>query len=365
MKMSILQKRFGVSGAALDWFQSYITDRSQSFRCQEISTDPQNLACGVPQGSVLGPLKFIAYTEDVQTIFRRHLLKYMLFADDKQVYGSDILSKLPSLRATLSACVVDVAEWCAARRLSLNASKTELIWFGSRHNLSKMSNLELYITAGSDKITPTSVVRDLGVMLDSELSMKQHVAKVASLCYYHLRRIRQIRRRVGLEVATQLVVALVLSRLDYCNAVLAGLPASTTEPLQRVQNCAARLLFLLRPRDHVRPYLQRLHWLPVIWRVKYKLCLLMFKSLHGFTPTYIADSLTTCSTKPGRPGLRSQTSRRFVKPMTRTTLGERAFSYAGPAEWNELPPELQSIDKLNDFRRKLKTHLFRAAYPAS
>ena len=228
-----------------------------------------------------------------------------------------------------------------------------------------MSNLELYITAGSDKITPTSVVRDLGVMLDSELSMKQHVAKVASLCYYHLRRIRQIRRRVGLEVATQLVVALVLSRLDYCTAVLAGFAASTTEPLQRVQNCAARLLFLLRPRDHVRPYLQRLHWLPVIWRVKYKLCLLMFKSLHGFTPTYIADSLTTCSTKPGRPGLRSQTSRRFVKPMTRTKLGERAFSYAGPAEWNELPPKLHSIDKLNDFRRKLKTHLFRAAYPAS
>ena len=109
------------------------------------------------------------------------------------------MSNLPSLRAMLSACVVDVADWCAARRLSLNASKTELIWFGSRHNLSKMSNLELYITAGSDKITPTSVVRDLGVMLDSELSMKQHVAKVASLCYYHLRRIRQIRRRVGLD----------------------------------------------------------------------------------------------------------------------------------------------------------------------
>ncbi len=163
---------------------------------------------------MLGPLKFIAYTEDVQTILRRHLLKYMLFADDKQMFGSDIVSNLPSLRTMLSACVVDVSEWCAARRLSLNASKTELIWFGSRHNLNKMSNLELYITVGPDKITPTSVVRDLGVVLDSELSMKQHVAKVAALCYYHLRRIRQIRRRVRLEVATQLVVALVLSRLD-------------------------------------------------------------------------------------------------------------------------------------------------------
>ena len=90
--------------------------------------------------------------------------------------------------------------------------------------------------------------------------MKAHVAKVSSACYYHLRRLRQIRRRVGAEVTTQLVLALVMSRLHYCNAVLAGVPQSTLEPLQRVQNAAARLVHQLDVRDHVTPSLMVLHW---------------------------------------------------------------------------------------------------------
>jgi len=108
-----------------------------------------------------------------------------------------------------------------------------------------------------------NVIRDLGLHLDNELSMKQHVTKVAATCYYHLRWLRQIRRHVGSKVNTQLVLALVISRLDYCNAVLAGLPQTTTAPLQRVQNTAARLIFKLGPRELVTPCLLQLHWLPV------------------------------------------------------------------------------------------------------
>lgn len=114
-----------------------------------------------------------------------------------------------------------------------------------------MQNLSLQF--GSDTIIePAAVVRDLGVLLDSELSMKQHVCKVAAACFYQLRRLRQIRRRVGQDVTTRLVLALVTSRLDYCNSVLANLPQSTIEPLQRVQNAAARLIFDLGLREHVR-----------------------------------------------------------------------------------------------------------------
>ena len=84
-----------------------------------------------------------------------------------------------------------------------------------------------------------------------ELSMKQHVAKVAASCFYHLRRLRQIRRHVGSEVATHLVLAMIMSRLDYSNSVLAGLPLATIAPLQRVHNASARLIFELGTREHV------------------------------------------------------------------------------------------------------------------
>jgi hypothetical protein len=96
-------------------------------------------------------------------------------------------------------------------------------------------------------------------MLDSELTMKSLIAGTASACFYHLRRLRQICRRVGEDVAVRLVLALITSRLDYCNSCLAGLPKSALDPLQRVQNAAAQLMFQLGPRDHVTPSLIQLH----------------------------------------------------------------------------------------------------------
>ena len=106
----------------------------------------------------------------------------------------------------------DVIRWCAQRRLQLNCNKTEVIWFGSRASLKKISGQDRTLTVGYEIIHPSSVVRDLGVLLDSELTMKQHVAKVAASCFYHLRRLRQVRRRLGQEATMRLAVALIHSR---------------------------------------------------------------------------------------------------------------------------------------------------------
>jgi len=93
--------------------------------------------------------------------------------------------------------------------------------------------------------------------------MKEHLAKIAAACFYHIRRLRQVHRQIGQEVTQQLVLALIMSRLDYCNSVLAALPTSMLQPLQRIQNAAARPMFGLSRSDHVTPTLIQLHWLPV------------------------------------------------------------------------------------------------------
>jgi hypothetical protein len=144
--------------------------------------------------------------------------------------------------------------------------------------------------------------------------------------------------------------------------VLAGLPKSTIAPLQRVQNAAARFVLDLRFRDHVMPALKQLHWLPVTFRIQFKLCLLMNLVHIGRSPVYVADMVTAVSSASTRPGLRSAAGSDYVKPRTRTRIGERAFHCAGPAAWNAVPEYIRSVRDTIAFKRCLKTHLFRLAY---
>jgi len=123
-------------------------------------------------------------------------------ADDTQLYASSSPDDVSSVRQRLSDCSADFMNWCAALRFQLITDKTEVMWIGSRHNLSKLANQDLTLTIGTETIKPVAVVRDLGVWLDNELSLRQHIAKVAIACFYQLRRLRQIRRCAGRELTT-------------------------------------------------------------------------------------------------------------------------------------------------------------------
>ena len=139
----------------------------------------------------------------------------------------------------------------------------------------------LNLTIGADVIKPSTVVCDLGVFIDAELTIQQHVSKLTSSCSFQLRRLREVRKYVNL--LKQLVHTFIISRLEYCNYILTGLPKCLILQLQRVQNAAARLILGLRPRDPVKPALQ-LHWLPVYYRIQCKLCLLMYSASHQRCP---------------------------------------------------------------------------------
>jgi len=147
-----------------------------------------------------------------------------------------------------------------------------------------------------------------------------------------------------------------------CNSVLAGLPQSTVEPLQRVQNSAARLIFNLRKRDHITPCLIQLHWLPVGHRITYKLCVLMHSIHTRRSPRYLSDIAQSAASRTTRSGLRSAESTDYITPRLYTKFGERSFSHAGPASWNSLPADLRAISDCSCFKSKLKTYLFQSAF---
>ena len=140
---------------------------------------------------------------------------------------------------------------------------------------------------------------------------------------------------------------------------LAGLPRTTIEPLQRVQNAAARLVLNLGFRDHVTPALQQLHWLPVEYRIKYKLCALMHQIHTGCAPQYLVDSVHSQSLNPAVDPVNTAN---YVKRCIHTKIGERCFSHAGPAAWNSLPASIKLTTDTNIFKKLLKSHLFHIAF---
>jgi hypothetical protein len=208
---------------------------------------------------------------------------YRVFQHGKPAEAREIVSNIES-------CVGDVGSWCASMSLQFSTSKTEVHWFGTATPLRKILQCDRKICVGESVIDPVSVVRDLGVSVDAEFTMQEHVSRTARACVFHIHRLQSVRRQLGCQVTAQLVSALILSRLDCCNAVLAGLPASTLALLQRVLNTAARLILELGLRDHVSAVLHELHWLPIRKRIDYKLWLLAHNVRFGRAPEYVRAS---------------------------------------------------------------------------
>jgi len=179
------------------------------------------------------------------------------------------------------------------------------------------------LRVGSDLITPILVVRDLGIYLDADASMRSHVMRTTSACFAVLRQFRGIRRSILRTVYQSLVSCLVLPRLDYCNSILAGIPLHLVQCLQSVMNAAAQLVFSSSKCDHITPHLRQLHWLMISWWIDFKLAVLVYKCLHGLAPSYLADELHHPAESESRRRLRSASSHELSVPRTRlSTYGD-------------------------------------------
>ncbi len=182
--------------------------------------------------------------------------------------------------ARISGCLADISAWMKEHHLQLNLAKTEFLVFPATPTLQHDFTIQL----GSSTIAISTSVRNLGVIFDDQLNFKEHIAKTARSCRFALHNIRKIRPFLTEHAAQLLVQALVISRLDYCNALLAGLPSNTIKPLKMIQNAAARLVFNEPKRAHVTPLFISLHWLPVVARIKFKTLMLAYRTTTGSAP---------------------------------------------------------------------------------
>ena len=354
-----MEKRLGLRGNVLNWFKSYLFERTQSVVIDGVSSEDRVLDCGVPQGLVLGPILFNIYILPLADLIRKHGIPFHLYADDSQKYTVFDLKDYNITVLKLNALITDMRQWFYDNRLKCNDSKTEVLVMSSKHTPLSWQNMPP-LSIGNCNIVPSSNIRNLGVTMDEHLTLFTHVNSIVRSAFLKIREISYYRRFLTLDSTKTLMHAYVTSRVDYCNSLLFGLPNNLIRKLQSVLNTAARVVTMTRKYDSITPVLYGLHWLPMKYRIQFKLLLLVFKALNGLAPSYLSDKLSY------KPVCKLRFSCQYLLVVPRSNLksyGDRCFSVAGPKLWNSLPKKLRICESLESFKRDLKTHLFKCAFP--
>ena len=353
-----LQTTFGIQGKALAWFESYMCGRHQTVVVNNFKSNPVILRYGVPQGSVLGPILFSLYTQPLADIITEKGCEYHKFADDTQISISGDILDFEQDKEQLEDCIEEVGVWMKSNKLKLNEDKTEAMLMGTKSKCESALTKSMSIEVGGNDIAFADNVKNLGVFLDPQLEMKKHIGHICRSSYLEIRRIGKIRKFLTVETATRLTCSRVLTRLDYCNSLLGGVAKKQINRLQRAQNSAAKMVLRKKKKDHVKPLLNQLHWLPVEQRIQYKLGTLAYRHFDGTLPPYLSDKLSHHTTTRT---LRSSGQLLLTTPQTKLkTSGDRSFRFQTPHIWNSIPLQVRQSPSLNSFKKNMKTYLFKS-----
>ena len=252
--------------------------------------------------------------------------------------------------------------WMSTNFLKINEGKTQFMSFTPRYqNCDILTNT--CISFGGSLIFPSPEGTNLGVKFDNAMSFSSQINSITSKGYFYLNNFTRVADKCDFNLKVQMVTSYILPLIDYCNFVLVSASQSNRYKVQKLLNSAVRFIFNLhgkKRRRSITPYLSKLHILPIDYRIKYKLCLLVYKCIYNAAPQYLRDffSLKVCYSR-----LRSSSDLLQLQTVIpKSSYGEFAFSYVAAKSWNDLPLEVRQASNLNVFKTSLKTYFYRCCY---
>lgn len=359
-----LKNSYHVDKIVLQWIESYLKDRYFKVCVNGTMSEEIELNIGVPQGSILGPLLFILYTKGLQSLAKKYGFSIHLYADDTQIYFELKDSKNTNLEDLnkLNNCFNDIKEWMSLNYLRMNDDKTEIMELHSP--FTSIPLIDIFCLDNCE-ISPSEDAKNLGFWFDENLSLDKQIGYVSRICYQNLRKIGRIGSKLSQSLKIQLVHSFIHSILDYCNGTYFAITQIQLQRLQKIQNAAVRFVFALKGKKRFQsmsPLLRELHFLPVKFRIKFKISLLVFKCINNIAPLYLSSLVQL--REINCHSIRSDEDFFILKmPLEpRCVKTQGAFSYCAPKIWNSLPYSLRSLTTVDSFKCALKTHLFRCAF---
>ena len=341
----------GFSEKAIEWFKSYITNRSFVVNVENEYSVPGPLLCGVPQGSILGPLLFLLYVNDMPQAIKCDLL---LYADDSVLIFSH--KDIHVINEQLNNDFNSLCEWFVDNKLSIHfgEDKTKSILFASKNKIKKMGKLN--INHGNINIKQHSKVTYLGCILDEDLSGESMATKVLGKINAKLRFLYRKNKFLTPSLRRLLCNALIQPHFDYaCSAWYQNLNQKLLKKLQTSQNKCIRFCLQLSNRSHIGANeFENINWLPVRERFKQCICAIVYKYIHNISPIYMSELFSPFD----QSAQTRKSTFKIVLPYRKTKLGQKGLSYIGPSIWNSLDNDTKCKPSLNAFKHSVKNKYF-------
>ena len=351
-------KDLGIDGVVHEWFESYLSHRKFVVEIGSSHSSQADVSTGIMQGSILAPILFNIYTSGLPLVLHNHNVTSMFYADDTQILVE--FDESVDINEKLSEVFNSIKNWMKNRKLKLNVSKTEA--FLAKNNSIRSNPSFTDITVDDNQINLENPIRSLGIMFDTNLTLRNQIQSAKKKAIFNLLNIVRIAKFINKDSRIKLMHNLVFSHLDFGNSLYYNLPNRDLHGIQIIINNASRVIVGMPrySRDRITPVNISLHFLPVRARIMYKICLLTHKALVLQKPAYLAELLVP---HESLQSLRNSSNRQLQEPIIgNSSYSNRCFRYCAPRLYNKLSSELRVLESIDAFKKHLKTEIFRMAY---
>ena len=335
-------QEYGLNINVINWFQSYLKDRNHVTTINGMKSNVQNSTCGIPQGSILGPLLFIMYINDLP----KHVsnVQISMYADDTAIFYTskdvnDIVDKI-------NDDMKNVDNWLSRNKLSLNIQKTNFMIIGTPQKLASITNQQLDIKIRGISIQRVSSCKHLGIIIDESLLWGNHVEHVTKKVLTGLYFLKRSNNILPKNIQSMLYKTIIAPHFDYCNVVWGRCNKFLCNKLQVLQNRAAKIITGTRRYDSSSQALSDLNWKNLDEKLYYNEAVTMFKIVNRDAPHYLNNRFVR---KETRYNMRNSGDLHLVKPNTE--YKKRSLSYRGAKLWNSLDANVKSVSNLKDFKQ--------------
>ena len=346
---------YGVRNNEVKWFKDYLSDRSQVVKCHGVVSDKRIVNVGVPQGSVLGPILFVIFINDISQ--HVNIGTANLFADDTLIYCTG--NNMSETNATLQTCVNDISNWYRKNNIVINEDKCFTMVVGPKR-IKEEGRLDISINGHG--IEHVKVMNYLGLEIDDALTWDNYINKLCKSLYVKISKFVRLSKTLSKEILIKIYNSTIQPTIDYVISVWGCTSSANINKIQRLQNYCARVIeknfnYVQYRGLHL---VKKLGWMNVKERYLYFQTLLIFKCIHGLAPHYLTNNIILDIEVKER--ITRQHDMNLYLPIPESENHKKMFIYRGAKSWNNLPGHMKDCNDLDKFKRLLKYHVKNVAH---